>query len=197
MGPCYELVVRAYLQLGCIVEACQCWFPPLCETSRITQPLPWRALNKREYSTSALHVRVSLPFVDCLILFQLFPFSLSIRLFFMEWHRRSMSHEYQIYRSIDSWWGLLLRVCNTVPSLCGSSVCLPKDTLPCQDAARISLPFHCVDSKRLWISQGCLPRLLFTTWAKLSFTVCVRERAYGYSVLKAGSVLLHWLYEKS
>lgn len=28
MGPCYRLVVQAYLQLGGIVETCQCWFLP-------------------------------------------------------------------------------------------------------------------------------------------------------------------------
>lgn len=46
MRPSYRLVVWAYLQLGCIVEACQWWFLPLRETSRFTQPLTQQDLNK-------------------------------------------------------------------------------------------------------------------------------------------------------
>lgn len=75
--------------------------------------------------------------------------------------------------------------------MCGLCMHLSKDTWLCQLTVRVSPLFHCVDSTKMQICWGRLPRQFCTTWAVLLSTVCVCKWVYGLSVLKAG--MHHWI----
>lgn len=72
---------------------------------------------------------------------------------------------------------------------------LSKDTWLCQRAVRVNPLFHCVDSTRMQICWGRLPRLFCTTWAVLLSTVCVCKWVCGLSVLNAG--MHHWILKNT